>query len=517
MNRAIDKFDFSKNWSEKIDGEYTFFGVLLDYWEEIAAHWNEDTSKGYLVDYNEYLLPYVEGKLLSALNREHYDDFLFNALKREKEERNRVYSESTVQHFRVLIKRVTKIADQNGVCPDCLWGTQYMLTDDVSNEELNEDELVKLPKSLNVREEYFIAEKILRDWRQKGENFGLALMFCLGTRNSEACALHFKHICPMQCDSSLFVAQIFSTVNASDGHDELGGKSKNMYRFIPVPQHLLTLIQKRREVLINGILSGEIVVPPSAISSVQDQEKVASYVDDLHIACRGDNYFSVCVAGDLSRAGAKLLSEAKANERMMAIIDQTLHTEASEKEGFKEKDPTAYLFRRNLGSHLYFLGLTDNEIQYIMGHDIENDNDERFYYRNEEKLYPIARKMGQRPIVNDIVEDVSLTLSKGACSVYDATNVTVHIPMASPDESYLVEVRQREYGTRTKIVVGEKTIPLHGSFSQIKNEDPFFETTNILPQYHEKYRKYQRRVKEESFQDSMIVPSPSSVILESDK
>ena len=176
-----------------------------------------------------------------------------------------------------------------------------------------------------------------------------------------------------------------------------------MYRFIPVPQHLLTLIQKRREFLINGILSGEIVVPPSAISSVQDQEKVASYVDDLHIACRGDNYFSVCVAGDLSRAGAKLLSEAKANERMMAIIDQTLHTEASEKEGFKEKDPTAYLFRRNLGSHLYFLGLTDNEIQYIMGHDIENDNDERFYYRNEEKLYPIARKMGQRPIVNDIV------------------------------------------------------------------------------------------------------------------
>ena len=47
------------------------------------------------------------------------------------------------------------------------------------------------------------------------------------------------------------------------------------------------------------------------------------------------------------------------------------------------------------------LGLNDNEIQYIIGHDIEDPDDERNFYRNEERLYPIALKMEERPIVNE--------------------------------------------------------------------------------------------------------------------
>lgn len=66
-----------------------------------------------------------------------------------------------------------------------------------------------------------------------------------------------------------------------------------------------------------------------------------------------------------------------------------------------EKDPTTYLLRRNYATHLDILGFEENEIQYLMGHDIEDDMDKRNFYRNEERLIEIAKKLEMRPLVNE--------------------------------------------------------------------------------------------------------------------
>ena len=483
----FDTFKWSDNWAEKINGEYTFFGVLLDYRDDVLHDWDaKSTVKSYLNDYDSFLLPYIADKPLNEITREDYDQFLYSHLKVEKQKKNHVYSEATLQHFRVIIRKVTKVAAENDICPDYLWGTEYSLPESIKQHDLNAKELVKHKKSLSIVQEIFIADEILNDPLQDGEMFGLAIMFCLGTRNSEACGLLYSDIKSMHCDPAQYVAYVYSTVDSS-GKNQLSGKSHNMFRLIPVPQRLLALIHQRRSLLIQKILNGEISVPADITKPLA--QAAEDYVDGLHIACRGDNYSTPCVAGDLSRAGSKLLARSKVAEEMMAMIDRTIHTTASENEGIKEKDPTAYLFRRNLGSHLYFLGLSDNEIQYIMGHDIENDLDERFYYRNEEKLYPIAQKMQQRPIVNEIPTEITVDLSQGNCEARNVVDASFYLPTTSSKECYSLLIRQQEHDTDTQIRFKSKASSLRGTYSQYRNNDPFPETVNIMPQYHEQYKK----------------------------
>ena len=84
----------------------------------------------------------------------------------------------------------------------------------------------------------------------------------------------------------------------------------------------------------------------------------------------------------------------------MTYIDAELQRAANEKQF--EKDPSAYLFRRNFGTHLFILGLSEAEIQYVVGHDIEGLYETRNEFVNEERLLEIKQKMEQRPIFNAI-------------------------------------------------------------------------------------------------------------------
>ena len=84
----------------------------------------------------------------------------------------------------------------------------------------------------------------------------------------------------------------------------------------------------------------------------------------------------------------------------MTYIDAELQRAANEKQF--EKDPSAYLFRRNFGTHLFILGLSETEIQYVVGHDIEGLYETRNEFVNEERLLEIKQKMEQRPIFNAI-------------------------------------------------------------------------------------------------------------------
>ena len=84
----------------------------------------------------------------------------------------------------------------------------------------------------------------------------------------------------------------------------------------------------------------------------------------------------------------------------MTYIDAELQRAANEKQF--EKDPSAYLFRRNFGTHLFILGLSEAEIQYVVGHDIEDLYETRNEFVNEERHLEIKQKMEQRPIFNAI-------------------------------------------------------------------------------------------------------------------
>ena len=62
-----------------------------------------------------------------------------------------------------------------------------------------------------------------------------------------------------------------------------------------------------------------------------------------------------------------------------------------------EKEVTTYLFRRNFATTLYGLGLPLSDIQYYLGHDVEDPDTARSHYVNKDKLLAIKTKLDWHP------------------------------------------------------------------------------------------------------------------------
>ena len=71
--------------------------------------------------------------------------------------------------------------------------------------------------------------------------------------------------------------------------------------------------------------------------------------------------------------------------------------EISQESYLIEKDPTPYLFRRNYATHLYCLEFPEAEIQYLLGHDIEDSMRYRNYYTNPDEIYRFFERMKRHP------------------------------------------------------------------------------------------------------------------------
>jgi hypothetical protein len=155
-------------------------------------------------------------------------------------------------------------------------------------------------------------------------------------------------------------------------------KSPNADRIIPVTEMVAKYLASRKAYL---------------------EELVGESVDDYPIVCMGDQLKERCTTRHLTNAARKLFQTIKMDAAQLANIDEELRSADSPFSG-KEKDPTAYIFRRNFGMHLHILGLNDAEIQYVIGHDIEDLYETRNEFVDEERLYRICRKMAQRPLVN---------------------------------------------------------------------------------------------------------------------
>lgn len=496
MESILDYLDFTLDYPEAFDDNPTMYGILLGCWEDVSAHWHATTTKkGYARDYARDILPLVKEKALKDYTREDLDQIIDVQIRKLRENDSRVWNESTRQHFRRIIKRIFEVAEDRGFCTDILWGTQYALSEGSSDSDLNRKEFVVLRKSLTISEEIFIVNKIMTDITQDGEYFGIALMFCLGTRNQEACRIKFNDIRMFSCDQSQYAAYIYSTPDKTGTGDKFSGKTSNMVRIIPVPKMLSDLLKRRRRFLIDKVISGEIVVHKDLISETETREEAAEkFVDGLYIACHGSDYVSSCSPADLTRKGNEVLKAAKVNQELLALIDLDIRRPGRTEEGLKEKDPTAYLFRRNLGSHLYFLGLNDNEIQYIMGHDIEYPNDERYFYRNEEKLYPIALKMRLRPLVNPMGTQEETTVENGTKSLRNTFTAKINMPAVLDNEHASILIRQRELGSKTEIQIKTSSgTSVSGNCVRFNNMEPYSDTINITRVYHEQYARALKR------------------------
>lgn len=444
-------------------GKYTFYGVLKEFYDEIFKNVKaESTRNSYNSIYNRLILPELtEGEAIEAYTLEDYE----SVIDRIKEKGN--YSEATIGTYRYLIRTVVRLAAAKGICEDVLFGSEFSLPPAEKPERAAEKEMVVNRKSLSVREEAALYDELMDDPLQSGEKMGLALMYCLGLRNEEACGLKYGAIRCMSRYPECFYAQIFQSINSETGEEHIGGKTSNMYRYVPVPDRLLRMINQRAKHL---------------------EEVCGEHVGDYYIACQGDRYQDQCVSRHLTAAGRVLLRKIRVNEDIVSYIDRRLHQDAGDMD-LRVKDPTTYLLRRNLGTHLYLLGLNEAEIQYIMGHSIEDPYIIRNHFGNEDLLYEIHQKMKNRPLLNDTYPykcELGLDDAHRYHHVFSAPEV--HLSAASQEKSTLllnlmcdepcakIEIKA-PHKVRTEVI----TTPPHAKSLSRK--------TNIIEKYHEVYKK----------------------------
>ena len=451
-------------------GKYTFYGVLKEFYGEIFKNAKaESTRNSYNSIYNRLILPELTAeRAIETYTLEDYE----GVIDRIKEKGS--YSEATIGTYRYLIRAVVRLAAAKDICEDVLFGTEFSIPPTEKPERATEKELVVNRKSLSAREEAALYDELMVDPMQTGEKMGLALMYCLGLRNEEACGLKYGAIRGMSRHPECFYAQIFQSINNETGEEHIGGKTSNMYRYVPVPDRLLWMINQRAHRL---------------------EEACGERVDEYYIACRGDQYKEQCVSRHLTAAGRAVLRKIHVNEDVVSYIDRRLHQDAGDMD-LRVKDPTTYLLRRNLGTHLYLLGMNETEIQYIMGHSIEDPYIIRNHFGNEDLLYEIHQKMKNRPFLNDLYPYMrEVGLGDAYRYHHVASAPEIHLTAASQEKSTLllnlvcdepcaeIEINA-PHTVRTEVI----TAPPHAKSLSRR--------TNIIKKYHGVYKKATRHLVE---------------------
>lgn len=119
-----------------------------------------------------------------------------------------------------------------------------------------------------------------------------------------------------------------------------------------------------------------------------------------------------------------------------------------------------------------------------MGHDIEDINDERNYFRNDERLLRIAFKLLERPVVNEC-KDKDIVMDKSHIAMNNVTNSTINIKLPTQELDIHMQVSQREPHSNTAIQFERVT----GTYYCTPNLSEFDPTVNILTTYAERYNK----------------------------
>lgn len=479
-------------WIRSIDEKLTFCGVYEQFYGECAKYWKKDTTRTqYNRDYNDVILPSLSSHDEKAIDEYTMEDFESAILSISEQGQSRKgqtnfvpYADSTLQHFRHLMEVVVTTAANHDLCDNVLWGSRFSLQETQTDDD-GINERVRLKKSLTISEEFSVAEALLVDPGQRGQNFGLLLMFALGLRNGEACGANFCDIKPMRNHPECKALWVYKTTIPGTNVLQASGKTRNADRIIPIPDVLDEFLEKRRIYLEKTL---------SEIGADTAQ------IDELPIACVGDNFSLRCSAHQLTAAGREMFRRIKMSSNQLAYIDAELFDQETVSE-LKERDPTAYLLRRNFGTHLSILGLSEPEIEYLIGHDIQDDYETRNEYVNEERLWLIKEKLDKRPILNHIdrlSQRQEIHLRSGV----------MHILKDSPPQKYrlyagngrlMLHIMAEEPVDPLKIKITSRAQTKNNTKEIWSHSTPclFGRTIDVLKKYHELYRRVKKSAENE--------------------
>jgi len=355
-------------------GEKNFIFAVKRYFNVINANYKTKTKDSYYQDYTSLLFKYInKSKPIDTYTSEDIQEILSNLKKYSGKKL------STIEHtYPVLLyKPCFYFYEEFGDGDNPLWGSAYS-----SEDILKKGDLRVIKKSLSPEEEKTVVNYLLLNPKtEKGENCGLATSLSCSTRNNESCGVNFGDLLQLQAYPGRYVLRIVQTTMINSNKLKASGKTANAPRMIATISAFDNFIKKRMEYL-QSILT----------FPIENEDGVFNSVLDLPIACKGTNYTKRCNSSNLSKAGRELFRDVlHMREQDVASIDADRL--AAIDDDVIEADPTTYLFRRNMASHCFGLGLTPVERQYYMGHKIEDRRYRRCDFMDEDYLYAISKKL----------------------------------------------------------------------------------------------------------------------------
>ena len=377
--------------SRTAEGEMTLTGVVRELFRDLkvaepkldvlSRQWNAETQEKYLSDYSERLLPALGEKAVKEYTEEEIRNLLNNL------NVTNGYSQSTRFHYNHLTYVLFLAAEQMGICPNVLWGSELGLS-------IDEDEtaVYRLKKSFTVNEQLLIRDALDKPPEQiAGEELGLLLMNEVGLRNNEACGVNYSALTPLQEHPEIFSLKIYQTTKLNSAELKAGGKTRNANRLLPLMPKTRDRLLSQKEYLQKLEQDGMLILPEG------------KSVEDLPITCRGTDYLQRCKSADLSKAGKQLFRDLGIGEKQLQHLDALIHSEEFREADFpeeelKEKDATTYLFRRNFVTYMELLNFTPTELEYYIGHAVEDDYESRNTFVNEDKQAQIAKKLERHPL-----------------------------------------------------------------------------------------------------------------------
>ena len=459
------KTHISDTWIRTIDSgngtQYTFCGALEYRYKHIATYWNDATRRKYDREYDDIILPALDNhdiKTIADYTKEDYK----NAIERIREngyERNgvkRQYAESTIRHFQILIYYVVFQSWVVGLCEDVLWGTTFAI--DRIGEEQEKESRVQIKKSLSSAQEKRLSKELLSNLDEDGARIALLLMWGLGLRNAEACGLNYGDIKPIEGHPYCFAAWIYKTTKIESNELQSSGKTYNTGRIVPVPERIMYFLSERKE-KIESIIS--------------EQGLAGLNIENLPICNQGlldyesDGYLKRCEAKDVTKIAPLVFENAGISSEQVAYLDSELSQDNTSLI-LKEKDATAYLLRRNYATQMSILGLTNAEMQYLMGHSVEDAYESRNEFVDSGRIYTMYLKLQRRRILN-FIEDNN---NEAWITIPNKSTVKITASALEPTDNLNVRVTSKDpEGVQTRWFEDSP----NGAFDR---------TVNILEQYN---------------------------------
>ncbi len=374
----------------------TFCGVLEDLYLVIARNWNDETMEKYDRDYNNVILPHIDNhntKIISSytiddcdkiLSKIQDDGYISKGTRAE-------YSESTMNHFKNLIYSVFLFASNAGYCRDFLWGTKYEIN--VERETLAVQSKTVIKKSLSIEQEKKLIYILMESLRANGKRIALLLMFVLGLRDGEACGLDFGDIYEIPYYKGCYVAVIKQSTIPDSNKLQSSGKTWNTGRRIPIPQKVADFLLERRSIIERIIKDNNLELNINRLPVAADCDL---YRDLPDIGKR-------LKADDVTEEARSVFKQTGIESEVLASLEIEMEEESARLE-ISESNVTAYLLRRNFATHLKILGVDYPDIQYLLGHCIEDPYINRPDY-TDGKLYQLSKHMAYRPLVNYNADD----------------------------------------------------------------------------------------------------------------